>query len=181
MSDSTVKGSVPQDSPHFQHQLQVQVLTCASDQPALNLSSYNLLLGFDDLLEWFPKPRKTSCISQIIIKDADEHPDEEAHRWGLRGSLGSSVPWSWVVHQSWRSSNFLAQKFWCSFISSSPTHFPEASGSGWKLQPLAAAWPLGSPAPSAPSHHLTHRNAGALKRGSLWTRHSYCSKNSKSL
>ena len=80
MSDSTVTGSVPQDSPHFRHQLQVQVLTCASDQPALNLSSYNLLLGFDDLLEWFPKPRKTSCISQIIIKDADEQPDEKMHR-----------------------------------------------------------------------------------------------------
>ena len=77
-------GSVPQDSPtqstHLRYQLKAQVVTCASDQPALNLSSYNLLLGFDDLLEWFPKPRKTSCIYQIIIKDADEHPDEEVHR-----------------------------------------------------------------------------------------------------
>ena len=53
-----------------------------------------------------------------------------------------SVPWSWVAHQCWRSSHFLAQKFWCSFISSSPTHFPEVSGSSWKLQPLVAAWSL---------------------------------------
>ena len=89
---------------------------------ALNLSSYNLLLRFDNLLGWFTKPRKTSsCIYQITLEDADEHPDEEVHRWGLRGSLGrDSVRWSWVVRQSRGSSNLPAQEFWRSFISSSP-------------------------------------------------------------
>ena len=68
-----VKGSVPQDYPHFRCQSQVQVFICASHRLAINWGSHESLLWFNNLLEWLIELRKTIYKPhyQFIIKEYD--------------------------------------------------------------------------------------------------------------
>lgn len=54
-----IKGSVPQDCPILDVHHKFQAVTCTSGQLAISCGSHNLLLGFDNLLNWLTEFRET--------------------------------------------------------------------------------------------------------------------------
>ena len=62
------KGSVPQDIPHFSHQLQIQVVICASDWLVMNQDSCTPLLGFEQMLERPIDLKKTLTFIGLLYK-----------------------------------------------------------------------------------------------------------------
>lgn len=60
------------------------VVTCSSDQPAINLGSYHLFFGFDNLLEWLRALSETT-IFQFIVKSYDK-----GERWTARWKRAQS-------------------------------------------------------------------------------------------
>lgn len=75
-----VKVSIPEDS---LAPVSYDYCECP-DLPAINGSSHDLCLGFDNLLEWHTELMKTPTyvyrfIIRDITKDTDEQPDPEIH------------------------------------------------------------------------------------------------------
>lgn len=59
-----MKRSVPQDCPHSRCQWQVQVVTCASEQPVINSSPQDPFLRVDHFLEGL-----TECRKAVFLRD----------------------------------------------------------------------------------------------------------------
>lgn len=102
MSDPTGKGlsSLSLLLPHTSDtNCKPQLVTCTSDQLAINWGSHEPLLGFNYSLEWLTELRETLphsywCLIKDILRGINEEPGKEIHRSRSRKvpNSGASVP-----------------------------------------------------------------------------------------
>lgn len=102
MSDPTGEGLSPLSllPPHTSDtNCKSQLVTCTSDQLAINWGSREPRLGFNYSLEWLTELRETLphsywCLIKDILRGINEEPDKEIHRSRSRKvpNSGASVP-----------------------------------------------------------------------------------------